>query len=96
MLNTNVQALNEYLQSHLPKVKAVLPEASYLAWLDFSAYGIPHQELADRFIHDARVVLNDGTTFGGSMYEGCFRLNLGCPKQQLLDALDRIEKALKC
>ena len=106
-LNTNVQSLNEYLQSHLPKVKAVLPEASYLAWLDFSAYGIPHQELADRFIHDARVVLNDGTTFGvrdhkgataeiGKNYECCFRLNLGCPKQQLLDALDRIEKALKC
>ena len=93
-LNTNVQALNEYLQSHLPKVKAVLPEASYLAWLDFSAYGIPHQELADRFIHDARVVLNDGTTFGGALYEGCFRLNLGCPRAQLLDALDRISYML--
>lgn len=93
-LNTNVQALNEYLQSHLPKVKAVLPEASYLAWLDFSAYGIPHKELADCFIDEAGVVMNDGTTFGGAAYEGCFRLNLGCPKQQLLDALDRISYML--
>lgn len=93
-LNGNVQTLDKYLQANLPKVKAVLPEASYLAWLDFSAYGIPHRELADRFINEARVVMNDGTTFGGPMYEGCFRLNIGCPKQQLLDALERIKDTL--
>ncbi len=102
-LNANVQTLEEYLQKHLPKVKAVLPEASYLAWLDFSAYGIPHKELADRFINEARVVMNDGTSFapqgrgpqdGGSMYEGCFRLNLGCPQAQLLEALERIKGTL--
>ncbi len=93
-LSTNVQTLDEYLKTKLPKVKAVLPEASYLAWLDFSAYGIPHKDLADRFIHEARVVMNDGTTFGGEDYEGCFRLNLGCPKAQLLEALDRIKDIL--
>ena len=93
-LSTNVQTLDEYLKTKLPKVKAVLPEASYLAWLDFSAYGIPHKELADRFIHEARVVMNDGTTFGGEDYEGCFRLNLGCPKAQLLEVLDRLKDIL--
>lgn len=94
-LSVNVQTLDEYLQAHLPKVKAVLPEASYLAWLDFSAYGIPHNVLADRFINEARVVMNDGTTFGGDAYQCCFRLNLGCPRAQLLDALDRIAKTIK-
>lgn len=94
-LSENVQTLDEYLHAHLPKVKAVLPEASYLAWLDFSAYGIPHNELADRFINEARVVMNDGTTFGGDAYQCCFRLNLGCPRAQLLEALDRIAKTIK-
>ncbi len=93
-LNVNVQTLDQYLQERLPKVKAVLPEASYLAWLDFSAYGIPHNVLADRFINEARVVMNDGTTFGGKEYEGCFRLNIGCPRAQLLDALERIAATL--
>lgn len=93
-LNMNVQTLDKYLQERLPKVKAVLPEASYLAWLDFSAYGIPHNVLADRFINEARVVMNDGTTFGGKEYEGCFRLNIGCPRAQLLDALERIAATL--
>ncbi len=89
-LKENVLALQAFLNDRLPKVKAVLPEASYLAWLDFSDYGIPHKELADKLINEARVVLNDGTTFGGSDYECCFRINLGCPKSMLLDALNRI------
>ncbi len=95
-LNANVQALDNHLKTRMPKVKAVLPEASYLAWLDFSNYGLTHEQLKDKLLNEAKVALNDGITFGGKNYECCFRLNLGCPKQQLLDALDRIEKALKC
>ena len=93
-LNGNVAALAKFLKDRMPKVKAVLPEASYLAWLDFSAYGIPHKELADRFINVAHVVMNDGTTFGGETYENCFRINLGCPQAMLETALDRIANAL--
>ena len=93
-LNANVQTLDRFLKERLPKVKAVLPEASYLAWLDFSAYGIPHKELANRFINEAKVVMNDGTTFGGPDYEGCFRLNIGCPRAQLVDCLERIERII--
>ena len=89
-LQLNVQTLKEFLQTRMPKVKAVLPEASYLAWLDFSDYGIPHKTLAERLVNEARVALNDGTTFGGTSYEGCFRMNLGCPRSLLLEGLERI------
>ena len=93
-LNANVHTLDEFLRTRMPKVKAVLPEASYLAWLDFSAYGIAHKELADRLLEKARVVLNDGTAFGGEAYEGCFRVNLGCPRATLLEGLERIAAAI--
>ena len=101
-LNGNVQTLDEFLRTRMPKVKAVLPEASYLAWLDLSAeptahhsaYGMTHEQLKDKLINEAKVVLNDGTTFGGSQYECCFRMNLGCPRATLLDALDRIAAAI--
>lgn len=93
-LQGNVQTLDAFLKERMPRVKAVLPEASYLAWLDFSAYGIPHKELADRLVNEARVVLNDGTTFGGRAFEGCFRLNLGCPQAVLVDVLERIARAI--
>ena len=39
-LNENVQTLKQFLQERMPRVKTVLPEASYLAWLDFSDYGL--------------------------------------------------------
>ena len=106
-LNGNVKALDSFLKERMPKAKAVLPEASYLAWLDFSDYGLTHSELADRLINRARVVLNDGTTFGlperirkslpeaERPYSHCFRINLGCPRATLLDALGRIEQALQ-
>lgn len=93
-LKENVFTLQAFLNARLPKVKVVLPEASYLAWLDFSDYGILHKELAEKLIKEARVALNDGTTFGGEAYECCFRINLGCPKSMLLDALNRIAGVL--
>jgi cystathionine beta-lyase len=94
-LNENVKTLEQFLTELMPKVKVVLPEASYLAWLDFSDYGLTYEQLKDRLLNEAKVALNDGTTFGGKDYEYCFRLNLGCPKSMLLDALKRIASAIR-
>ena len=105
-LQENVLTLGLFLQERMPKVKAVLPEASYLAWLDFSDYGLTHEQLKDKLLNEAKVALNDGTTFGvrdhkgatteiGDAYRCCFRLNLGCPKSMLLDALERIAQAVR-
>ena len=93
-LHENVRTLEQFLKERMPRVKTVLPEASYLAWLDFSNYGIAHEEIKDKLLNEAKVALNDGITFGGKMYEHCFRLNIGCPKQILLDALNRIADAM--
>ena len=94
-LKGNVELLKGFIAEKMPKVKAVLPEASYLAWLDFSAYGLEHNVLSERFINEAKVVLNDGTTFGGEVYKCCFRLNLGCPRAMLLDCLTRLKKVVE-
>jgi cystathionine beta-lyase len=93
-LSENVKTLDQFLQERMPKVKVVLPEASYLAWLDFSGYGLTHEQLKQKLLNEAKVALNDGTTFGGGKYECCFRLNLGCPRSILIDALSRIADAI--
>ena len=93
-LQGNTNCLRTFLAERLPKVKAVLPEASYLAWLDFSDLGLEHDDIRQRLIHHAHVALNDGTTFGGNDYRCCFRINLGCPRTTLLDALERIAACL--
>ncbi len=94
-LQSNVDCLRDFLAQRLPRVQAVLPEASYLAWLDLSAYGRSHKELADLLVNKARLALNDGTTFGGTDYEGWFRMNIGCPRSMLLEALERMAAALE-
>lgn len=93
-LSENVKTLDRFLQERMPKVKVVLPEASYLAWLDFSGYGLTHEQLKQKLLNEAKVALNDGTTFGGGKYECCFRLNLGCPRSILIDALSRIADSI--
>lgn len=90
----NVEFLKNHLDSRLPKVKYILPEASFLPWLDFSAYGLSHAQMRSLLIERAKVALNDGTDFGGSAYENCFRINIGCPRATLQRALDQIAAAL--
>lgn len=94
-LQGNVEYLRSCLAQRLPRVQSVLPEASYLAWLDFGAYEIPHGELRRRFEEIGKIALNDGVTFGGDDYQGCFRINLGCPRSILEEAMTRIAMSLR-
>ena len=76
----------------MPAVKCYTPEATYLAWLDCRAAGIP--ENPHRFfLNQARVGLNDGADFGAGG-AGFVRLNFGCPRTVLTAALERMHGAL--
>jgi len=70
-------------------IKMLHLEATYLAWLDVSALGLdnPYQ-----FFVDAGVGMSDGKDFGDANF---LRLNFGCPKSVLEEAIQRIESALK-
>ena len=89
----NIAFADEFIKKNMPLVKAVLPEASYLLWLDFNGLGLSHDELQDRLINKAKVALNSGLTFGGNDYAGFFRMNIGCPRSILKEALERIAMA---
>lgn len=45
-------------------MKYRIPEATYLGWLDFRAYGMTDQELWDFMCHKAKVATDDGPKFG--------------------------------
>jgi cystathionine beta-lyase len=92
-VQSNVGYLRQFLSEQMPYVRAVLPEASYLPWLDFGELGLSHEEVKDRLINHAKVALNDGTTFGGKAYRGCFRLNIGTPRAILKKALEQMAAA---
>ncbi len=88
----NYLLLEDFFKTKLPKVKVMKPEATYLIWLDFTAYGMKNKELFDFTIENAKVGLNDGGRFGTGG-DGWLRINIGCPKSILVEALERLGKA---
>jgi cystathionine beta-lyase len=92
-LEANRDFLCQYVAQHLPGVEMVVPEGTYLAWLDCRTARIPG-EPSEFFCNEARVALNKGAQFGPGG-EGFVRLNFGCPRQTLVEALERMRRALE-
>lgn len=82
-----------YLAEHIPQIKLVQAEGTYLLWLDCRALGLDDAALRKFFIRGARVGMNPGTVFGqgGS---GFMRMNIGASRQVVAEALARIARAV--
>jgi cystathionine beta-lyase len=91
-LETNRDLLANYVEQYLPGITMHKPEGTYLAWLDCRQAGLPTSPY-EFFLKEARVALNDGSVFGRGG-EGFVRLNFGCPRSTLSEALERMRKAL--
>jgi cystathionine beta-lyase len=92
-LEDNRDIVTQYAQEHLPGIDAIVPEGTFLAWLDCRRAGIAGKP-GDFFLQDARVALNEGDKFG-SGGEGYVRLNFACPRSTLVEALGRMRSALE-
>ena len=91
-LTDNLSLLKRLLKEHLPFARMSPVEATYLAWLDLSAYEGSCARLSQKFAH-AGVALTSGTFFGPEG-EGFMRLNFGCPAAQLAEGVKRMKYAL--
>lgn len=89
----NVEYVDQYLRENCPSVTAVLPEVSFLVWLDFSQLGLSQEELMKLLVEKAHVAMNDGAMFGRQGV-GYVRLNVGTPRSVLKKALDSIAAAV--
>ena len=71
----------------------IRPQASYLIFLDCRKLGLSQEALSRLFAEKAHLALNDGTMFG-KPGEGFMRLNVGCPRSVLEQALRQLRDAL--
>jgi cystathionine beta-lyase len=95
-LTDNRDFLVDYVRQNLPGIRTTVPDATYLAWLDCNDLLSSGQMQASPhkfFLEKARVALNEGADFGPGG-EGFVRLNFGCPRQTLVEALERMSAAL--
>jgi len=91
VLESNRDFLFEYVRREWPGVKMFLPEATYLAWLD--CRGLHLENPHEFFLNRAKVAFNDGASFGKGG-AGFVRVNFGCPRKTLEEALARCTAAL--
>lgn len=92
-LDANFACLEQHVKQHLPRAVFHIPEATYLAWIDISAYAPHNVSLPLFFAEQAGVLLEDGHMFVANG-EGCIRLNLACPRSVLQEGLRRISSVL--
>lgn len=93
-LDDTVDFTRRFLQEHLPKIKLIESEATYLLWLDVSEQGISMDKLQQVLINVGKVAIMDGQVYG---QEGrnFLRLNIGCSRAKVKDGLERLLKSIQ-
>ncbi len=92
-IDNNVKFVDRYFKQNIPQIKAIIPEASFLIWLDCRDLNLAQPELESLFVEKAGLALNSGTFFGKEG-KGFMRLNVGCPQSTLKKAMDNLKKAV--
>lgn len=87
----NIDYVVDYINKELPKIRVHKAEATYMLWLDFSAYNLDNKELNHKMIFEAGLGLNNGKEFG-KQGEKCLRINLACPRSVVAEAMKRIKE----
>lgn len=91
-LEGNVRLVESWAKEH--HVGFTKPEGTFLGWLDFSTAGLSDGDVMQKIIVGQEVVCVPGPWFGKGG-EGHLRLNIGCPRATLQEALNRIGSVLK-
>jgi len=92
-LTENRDFMVDYVTKNMPGVRITNPDATYLAWLDFTQLNLKKSPF-DFFMKNAKVALSDGKIFDPS-YNNYVRLNFGTSRKLLKQGLDRMRKAIR-
>lgn len=92
-LTGNRDFVIDYAAKRWPQVRITVPQATYLAWLDFTKMELEPSPY-EFFFEKAKVALSDGAIYGESGKEHV-RLNFGTSRRILKQGLDRMDRALQ-
>lgn len=93
-LKENVKTVKEYIDAHIPGISVMEPEGSYLIWLNCQALQLSDDEIKDQLLTKGKLALEPGTKYGPGG-EGFVRMNIACPKEVVLEGLERLKKAFE-
>ena len=83
----------DFCAKNLPQIRALRSQGTFLMWLDCRGLGLADASLQRLLVDKAKVGLSPGTLYGQAG-AGFMRLNLGAPRSQIEQAMQRIQQAL--
>lgn len=92
-LEKNVDFMEAFVREEMPGAAMIRPEGTFLCWLDLTGLNLTDEEILQRVIKEAAVICVPGPWFGPGG-ERHIRVNIGCPKELLSEAMNRIKQAI--
>ena len=93
-LFANYNYLRVYFEEYLPEFPVATLEGTYLVWADCSLLNQSSDETVKTLLEKEKLWVNEGSLYGEAG-EGFIRINIACPRQQLIEGLNRLRRALK-
>ena len=93
-LFANYNYLRAYFAECLPEFPVSMLEGTYLVWVDCSVLNQSSDETVKALLEKEKLWVNEGGLYGEAG-EGFIRINIACPRQQLIEGLNRLRRALK-
>lgn len=91
-LKTNINTAKAFIEKHLPQISFVDPEGTYLLWLDCRKLEMNDEQIKKALLEKGKLGLELGPKYGIGG-EKFVRMNIACPREILLDGLNRLKTA---
>ncbi|MFC6254273.1 MalY/PatB family protein [Secundilactobacillus hailunensis] len=92
-IESNKQTVAKFVAENVPGVKTVAGNATYLVWLDTREIDMASDKLEQFIRQETGLYLSEGTVYGGDGQE-FLRMNVACPKERLMDGLNRLKQGI--
>ena len=89
----NRQMVTDMLAASLPEAKVIAGDATYLMWIDVSAFGDDSTKITEFLEKEAGLFVSDGSQYGPGG-EGHLRMNIACPRALCEEGTKRLIKGL--
>ena len=87
----NKQYVYQFIKQELPKIHIVDNKATYLLWLDISAYSNESDKFVEELRKETGLIVSCGKRFGPGG-ESFIRINIATSKRNVEDAVDRLKQ----
>ncbi len=93
-LEENRNYLANFIKNNIPELKVMIPEGTYLVWIDCSNLKISTKEFSENLLLEKNIRISYGEIYGENGKD-FVRVNIACRRSILREFLNRVEDILK-